>query len=115
MSGTNDRHVSKENLTDKFPATSHPLHEQDRKRGQRLRKFRMGLTSPRNAANQMTMGDMALLLSEKGYECTKERYRSWELGYNIPGRVCIILYDMGCNLNWLFTGKKNMMNLTKIK
>lgn len=73
------------------------------------------MSSPRDHEIIMTMADMAKVLCSKGYTCTQERYRAWELGHNIPGRACEILYEMGCNLNWLFTGKTYMMNLKKVK
>ena len=93
-----------------YPVGVFDLHEDDISRGKRLREFRMAMKN-----ETVSMREMAEIITRKGYECSKERYRAWELGHNIPGRVATILYDMGLDLNWLYAGVKTRTKLKKLK
>ena len=81
------------------------ISKHDLERAKRLRRFRLSLASTAYPNRGMTMKEMASYITKKGYNCTQERYRNWELGYNIPGEVLAYLYDLGCDLNWLYTGR----------
>lgn len=84
-----------------YPVPVGELHQADIQRGKRLRAFRMAMKS-----EAVSMREMAEMISRKGYPCSQERYRSWELGHNLPGRAAAALFKMGMDLNWLYTGKK---------
>lgn len=49
------------------------------------------------AANQIT---------DRGFHCSENTYRNWELGSVPPVEVLQILYKLGLDLNWYFAGQK---------
>lgn len=76
----------------------------DADRGRRLRTFREELYDRKALIYRR---EMAELITKNGYPITNGGYRKWEDGYNIPGEALTVLYNMGLNLNWLFSGKEN--------